>query len=80
MRFIRKYGYTKIKVLNRNIGYNTIFINLNIVFTHVGNSGYPYGLKRESSPINMPMMAIADVYDALRNKSRYKEQFAHKAL
>lgn len=38
-------------------------------------SGYPYGLKEEMIPISARIVAIADVYDALRMKRTYKKAF-----
>ena len=39
-------------------------------------SGYPYGLKGESIPLEARVMAVADVYDALVSKRCYKEAFS----
>ena len=39
-------------------------------------SGYPYGLKGDSIPLEARVMAIADVYDALVSKRCYKEPFS----
>lgn len=41
-------------------------------------SGYPDGLAGESIPLSARIMAVADVYDALRSKRPYKEAFAHE--
>ena len=41
-------------------------------------SGYPYGLKAEEIPIAARVVAVADVYDALRMKRSYKEPFSHE--
>lgn len=40
-------------------------------------SGYPDGLAGELIPLSARIMAIADVYDALRSKRPYKESFSH---
>ncbi len=39
-------------------------------------TGYPNGLKGEQIPLCARIMAIADVYDALRSKRCYKEAFS----
>ena len=41
-------------------------------------SGYPKGLKGEEIPISARIMALADVYDALRSKRVYKESYTHE--
>ncbi|MEM8796836.1 MAG: HD domain-containing phosphohydrolase, partial [Pseudomonadota bacterium] len=41
-------------------------------------SGYPYGLKGEAIPLPARIMALADVYDALRSKRPYKAAFSHE--
>jgi len=41
-------------------------------------TGYPDGLKGENIPLSARMVAIADVYDALRTKRCYKEAFTHE--
>ena len=40
-------------------------------------SGYPEGLKGNSIPLSARIMAVADVYDALISKRRYKKAFTH---
>jgi putative two-component system response regulator len=40
-------------------------------------SGYPYSLKREEIPISARIVAVADVYDALRSKRPYKNPLSH---
>lgn len=41
-------------------------------------SGYPEGLEGEEIPLSARIMAIADVYDALRSSRPYKEAFSHE--
>ena len=41
-------------------------------------SGYPNGLKGEAIPLSARIMALADVYDALRSTRPYKPSFSHE--
>jgi putative two-component system response regulator len=41
-------------------------------------SGYPDGLAGEQIPLPARIMALADVYDALRSKRPYKPAFTHE--
>ena len=41
-------------------------------------SGYPHGLAGESIPLSARIMAVADVYDALRSVRCYKPAFTHE--
>jgi putative two-component system response regulator len=59
------------------------FINMGIALTRSHHekwdgSGYPEGLVGEEIPFSCRIMAIADVYDALRSKRPYKEAFSHE--
>lgn len=40
-------------------------------------SGYPQGLKGEAIPLSARIVALADVYDALRSKRPYKSRCSH---
>jgi len=41
-------------------------------------SGYPDQLKAEAIPLPARLMAVADVYDALRSRRPYKKAFSHE--
>jgi PAS domain S-box-containing protein len=40
-------------------------------------AGYPFGLNGEHIPLAARIVALADVYDALTNRRRYKPAFSH---
>lgn len=41
-------------------------------------SGYPYGMREDNIPLSARIVALADVYDALRMKRYYKPAFSHE--
>ena len=65
---------------------NNAFIQMGLDITRYHHekwdgSGYLFGLKGEAIPLSARIMALADVYDALRSKRVYKPAFPHeKAL
>jgi len=59
------------------------FVNMGIeiaLFHHEkwDGSGYPEGRSGEAIPLSARIMAVADVYDALRTRRPYKEPFSHE--
>lgn len=42
-------------------------------------TGYPEGLAGEEIPLEARILALADVYDALRQKRVYKPSFSHES-
>ncbi len=59
------------------------FINMGIALTKYHHekwdgTGYPEGLAGEDIPLEARIMALADVYDALRHERPYKEPFSHE--
>ncbi|KNC94833.1 HD domain-containing phosphohydrolase [Trabulsiella odontotermitis] len=63
----------------QGLGLGTIAENI-IHYHHEkwDGSGYPEGLKGEQIPIEARILALADVYDALRQKRVYKPGFSHE--
>ncbi|MZQ99522.1 MAG: HD domain-containing protein [Acidaminobacter sp.] len=59
---------------------NFIILGAKIALTHHekwDGTGYPNGLVGEEIPLSGRIMAIADVYDALRSKRAYKPPYSH---
>jgi len=59
------------------------FLEMGVAIAHSHHekwdgSGYPLGLKGEEIPLSCRIMAIADVYDALRSKRVYKPEYQHE--
>jgi putative two-component system response regulator len=59
------------------------FINMGIAIARSQHekwdgSGYPDGLVGEDIPLSAKIMAVSDVYDALRSKRPYKPAFTHE--
>lgn len=59
------------------------FVNMGIavaLFHHEkwDGSGYPYGIAGKNIPTCARIMAVADVYDALRSRRVYKPAFSHE--
>jgi len=45
---------------------------------HWDGFGYPFGLSELEIPLSARIVALCDVYDALRSKRRYKDDFSHE--
>ena len=59
------------------------FLNLSkeIAYYHhewFNGKGYPYGVQGEEIPLSARIVAVADVYDALRSKRAYKDAMTHE--
>lgn len=56
-------------------------VGANIMLYHhekFDGSGYPIGLIADEIPLEARIVAVADVYDALRSKRKYKDPFSHE--
>lgn len=65
-------------MISKNILEKTSYLVdiVNMAFLHherLDGSGYPLGLKGKEIPLDAMIVAVADVYDALRTKRYYKE-------
>lgn len=74
-------GYETLEGIQQQYKMNA-FIRLGIEITLCHHekwdgSGYPIGLQGEQIPLSARIMALADVYDALRSKRVYKDSFPH---
>ena len=47
---------------------------------HWNGQGYPYGLSNNEIPLSARIMAVADVYDALRSHRPYKDEMPHLSV
>ena len=62
---------------------NNSFLKLGYSIVHYHHekwdgSGYPNGISKDLIPLSARIMAIVDVYDALRSKRIYKEAYTHE--
>lgn len=77
-----RMGYeTLAKVGRQYAGNEFLDMGMDITLYHHekwDGSGYDVGLSGEAIPLSARIMAIADVYDALRSKRVYKEAFSHE--
>jgi putative two-component system response regulator len=74
-------GFDLLQVIKDRYTKNS-FINVGIEISRSHHekwdgSGYPDGLKGDAIPLSARILAVADVYDALRSKRPYKTGFDH---
>lgn len=77
-----KLGRDAIQNAQDQVGDHSEFLEVakEIVYSHHekwDGSGYPQGLVGDAIPVSARLMAIADVYDALRSRRIYKEGMSH---
>lgn len=75
-------GYqTLLRISQRFAGNSFLKMGLDITRCHHekwDGSGYQRGLKGEEIPLSARIMAVSDVYDALRSRRVYKEAYSHE--
>lgn len=66
----------------KSLGENSFLsVGMEVAFYHHerwDGTGYPYGLKGLEIPLSARIVALADVYDALTTKRRYKNAYTHE--
>jgi putative two-component system response regulator len=77
------YGRDAILGVERTLGFSTPFLRYAREITHShqerwDGSGYPEGLQGDCIPVSARLMAVADVYDALISRRRYRPAFTHE--
>lgn len=75
-------GYRTLKNIDKRFQ-NNAFVQMGLDITRYHHekwdgSGYLFELKGEAIPLSARIMALADVYDALRSKRVYKPAFSHE--
>ena len=74
-------GFRALKQASELLGSNSFLdIAMDVAYCHHerwDGSGYPRNLSGESIPLAGRIMALADVYDALRSRRPYKASFPH---
>jgi response regulator RpfG family c-di-GMP phosphodiesterase len=77
-----EYGTRVLKIADERLSFQSFLkIAIQIVASHHekwNGKGYPAGLKKGAIPLSGRVMAIADVYDALRSERCYKKSFSHE--
>ncbi|MBN2440301.1 MAG: HD domain-containing protein [Spirochaetales bacterium] len=77
-----EYGAQVLKEAEKKLKFQSFLkIAIKIIYSHHekwDGTGYPLGLKGDEIPLSARMMALADVYDALRTKRPYKEALSHE--
>ena len=74
-------GAELLEAINSVIPFQGFLVAKNIAYyhhEHFNGKGYPTNLEGQNIPLEARIVAVADVYDALRSKRKYKEPFSHE--
>jgi HD-GYP domain-containing protein (c-di-GMP phosphodiesterase class II) len=77
-----EYGARVLQIAEKKLQFQS-FLNIAIqliLFHHEkwDGTGYPHGVKGDAIPLSGRIMAVADVYDALRTERPYKKAIPHQ--
>ena len=71
-----------LRTAEKKLGFQSFLrLAIQITFSHHekwNGEGYPRGLKGNKIPLSARIMAVADVYDALRTESYHKKKVSHE--
>lgn len=77
-----EYGANILKIAEHKVDFQSyLTLAIPLVRSHHerwDGNGYPDGLKTDQIPLSAQIMAVADVYDALRSNRCYKKSFSHE--
>lgn len=77
-----EYGANILKKAEKKLNFESyLALAIQLVMYHHerwDGNGYPEGLRGDAIPLSARIMAIADVYDALRSERCYKKGFSHE--
>jgi len=77
-----EYGAEVLRKASERLPFKSFLdISINLAASHHerwDGGGYPAGLSGDAIPLSGRIMAVADVYDALRSRRPYKEPFDHE--
>lgn len=72
-QLMRTHAYHSNRVLENVSGFETIRIWGSLHHEKLNGKGYPFGLKDEEIPLGSRIMAVADIFTAIREKRPYRD-------
>jgi len=84
-KIIKEHCFYGAQIINKALAQNpnSFFLQLCLEVVlyhheHFDGNGYPYGLKGEEIPLSARIVALADVYNALRTNRPYRPAWGHQ--